>query len=143
MTQRDIQIGGARWVFLASGRSGYTILRMDRQPKSKRIGRPPYREPADRTRPLAACVNAKDRLEIEMKAAEVGMSVSAYLRAAALNAPSRSRRELRLIAGLSEIRDELDAIARILDTDASERVADARRKLAALSQCVVALGVKP
>ena len=87
---------------------------MDTQAKVKRIGRPPYRDPAERTRTLGVCVSTKDRLVIEARAAEVGMSVSAYVRASALAVPARSKREVQLIADLGAVGEAVAAVIEAL-----------------------------
>ena len=51
-------------------------------------------EAKDRHRPLKAFVSPAERLAIETKAEEAGLTVSAYLRAAALGLKIKSTREL-------------------------------------------------
>lgn len=60
-------------------------------------------EARDRLRPLKVFVTPGERLAIETKAAEAGLSVSAYLRAAALGAQIHSALDQKAILSLLRI----------------------------------------
>ena len=60
-------------------------------------------EPKDRQRPLKAFVSPQEREAIAAKAAEAGLTVSAYLRAAALGTKIKSAADQRAILELLEL----------------------------------------
>ena len=60
-------------------------------------------EPRDRQRPLKVFVNPEERLAIETKASAAGLSVSAYLRAAALGLKVDSALDQKAILGLLQV----------------------------------------
>ncbi|MBI4723988.1 MAG: hypothetical protein HY765_03025 [Rhodomicrobium sp.] len=60
-------------------------------------------EPKDRTRPLKAFVSPEERLAIETKASAAGLSVSAYLRAAALGLKIESVHDQKAILALLQL----------------------------------------
>ncbi len=60
-------------------------------------------EPRDRDRPLKAFVSPEERLAIEAKANAAGLSVSAYLRAAALGLKIESAHDQHAILALLKL----------------------------------------
>lgn len=63
---------------------------------------------------LEVWVTPAERAEIESRAAEAGLSVSAYLRAAGLNHPIRSVYDLRAVADLGKVNGDLGRVAGLL-----------------------------
>jgi hypothetical protein len=60
-------------------------------------------EPRDRQRPLKAFVSPQERETVAAKAAEAGLTLSAYLRAAALGTKIESAADQRAILALLQI----------------------------------------
>jgi hypothetical protein len=60
-------------------------------------------EPRDRTRPLKTFVSPKERVAIETRAQAAGLSVSAYLRAAALGVRLTSVHDQKAILALLQL----------------------------------------
>ena len=56
----------------------------------------------------------EERAEIAARAAEAGLSVSAYLRAAGLNHPVRSVLDLRAVADMGRVNGDLGRVAGLL-----------------------------
>jgi len=63
---------------------------------------------------LEVWVTPEERAEIAARAAEAGLSVSAYLRAAGLNHPVRSVLDLRAVADMGRVNGDLGRVAGLL-----------------------------
>jgi hypothetical protein len=63
----------------------------------------PRTQPRDRARPMMVYVNDEEREQIERAAADAGLTVSSYLRAAGLGRAPRSVLDLRAVETLAEI----------------------------------------
>lgn len=68
----------------------------------------------ERGRPLKIYVSAEDRAEIEQRAADARLTVSAYLRAVALNHKIRSVYDLDAVADLVRVNGDLGRVAGLL-----------------------------
>lgn len=79
----------------------------DETPKKTRGGRP-------RGRPIDVWVTPEERAEIAERAAQAGLSSSAYLRAAGLNHSIRSVYDLQAVAELGRINGDLGRVAGLL-----------------------------
>lgn len=64
--------------------------------------------------PIKIWVTLEERAEIEIRAAQTGLSVSAYMRAAGLNHPVRSVLDLKAVADLVRINGDLGRVAGLL-----------------------------
>ena len=64
--------------------------------------------------PIKVWVTLEERAEIEIRAAQTGVSVSAYMRAAGLNHPVRSVLDLKAVADLVRINGDLGRVAGLL-----------------------------
>lgn len=64
--------------------------------------------------PIKVWVTLEERTEIEIRAAQTGLSVSAYMRAAGLNHPVRSVLDLKAVADLVRINGDLGRVAGLL-----------------------------
>lgn len=64
--------------------------------------------------PIKIWVTLEERAEIEIRAAQTGLSVSAYMRAAGLNHPVRSVLDLKAVADLVRVNDDLGRVAGLL-----------------------------
>lgn len=71
-------------------------------------------EPRDRTRPVKAFVTPSERLTIEAKANAAGLSVSAYLRAAALGQRIESALDQRAILDLLKLNGDQGRLGGLL-----------------------------
>ncbi len=85
------------------------------------------REARERTRPLKIYVTARQREEIEARAASVGMSVSSFLGALGLNAPIRSRTDADAVLDLLRINGDLGRLGGLLELWLSERAGQGAR----------------
>ena len=76
----------------------------------------PESRPAARRKlpPIKVWVNEDERAEIADRAAQTGMSMSAYLLAAGLNHPIRSVLDLRAVAELGKVNGDLGRVAGLL-----------------------------
>ncbi len=79
------------------------------------------REAKDRHRPLKAFVSPAERLAIEAKASEAGLSVSAYLRAAALGLKIESTRDHEAILALIKLNADQGRLGGLLKLWLSSR----------------------
>ena len=64
--------------------------------------------------PIKVWVTLEERAEIEVRAAQTGLSVSAYMRAAGLNHPVRSVLDLKAVADLVRVNGDLGRVAGLL-----------------------------
>ena len=64
--------------------------------------------------PIKIWVTLEERAEIEIRAAQTGLSVSAYMRTAGLNHPVRSVLDLKAVADLVRINGDLGRVAGLL-----------------------------
>lgn len=64
--------------------------------------------------PIKVWVTLEERAEIEIRAAQTGLSVSAYMRAAGLNHPVRSVLDLKSVADLVRVNGDLGRVAGLL-----------------------------
>jgi hypothetical protein len=71
-------------------------------------------EPRDRINPLRVFVNAKERQAIQDRAKMTGMTVSAFLRAAAIGVPIKSVLDLEAIKVLSILHRDQVQLANLL-----------------------------
>ncbi len=78
-------------------------------------------EAKDRHRPLKAFVSPAERLAIETKASEAGLSVSAYLRAAALGLKVESTRDHEAILALIKLNADQGRLGGLLKLWLSSR----------------------
>ena len=78
-------------------------------------------EPKDRHRPLKAFVSPAERLAIEAKAKEAGLTVSAYLRAAALGLKIESTRDHEAILALIKLNADQGRLGGLLKLWLSSR----------------------
>ncbi len=78
-------------------------------------------KPKDRHRPLKAFVSPAERLAIEAKAKEAGLTVSAYLRAAALGLKVESTRDHEAILALIKLNADQGRLGGLLKLWLSSR----------------------
>jgi hypothetical protein len=72
------------------------------------------RSPVDREHPLKTFVSPEERLAIEGKAQAAGLTVSAYLRNAALSLPIRSTADQAAFLGLLKVNADLGRLGGLL-----------------------------
>jgi hypothetical protein len=72
------------------------------------------KEVRDRKRPLKVWVTAKERTDIETRAAGAGLSVSAYLRAAGMHHSLRSVYDLAAVEELAKVGADLGRLGGLL-----------------------------
>jgi hypothetical protein len=91
--------------------------------------------PRDRERPLKTFVSPDERLTIETNAQAAGLTVSSYLRSAALNRPIRSTADQQAFLGLLKVNADQGRLGGLLKLWLSTRpgqgarVSDVRRLL--------------
>ncbi len=99
------------------------------------MAKPVPQEPRERNRPLKAFVTPSERFKIETKANAAGLSVSAYLRAAALGQRIESALDQRAILALLKLNGDQGRLGGLLKLWLSTRAgegagaADVRRVL--------------
>jgi hypothetical protein len=71
--------------------------------------------------PIKVWVNEDERAEIADRAAQAGMSMSAYLLAAGMNHPIRSVLDLKAVADLAKVNGDLGRVAGLLKLWLAER----------------------
>lgn len=64
--------------------------------------------------PIKVWVNAKERNELESRAAQTGLSLSTYMKVAGLNQPVRVRADLLAVTDLVKVNTELGRLAEAL-----------------------------
>lgn len=82
----------------------------DRKRRTKKEGRRPRRE----VPPIKVWVTDDEKAEIADRAAQAGLSLSAYLLAAGLHHPIRSRVDLTAVSDLAKVNGDLGRVAGLL-----------------------------
>ena len=109
-TKRRRKPGKTTTPIRAIGRDGKGALMSDEEQKPKGKGRG--------TRPrgqrIEVWVNNDEKAELADRAAQSGLSLSAYMKAAGLNAPIRARADLSAVADLVRVNGDLGRVAGLL-----------------------------
>ena len=91
---------------------GSELKDMNAKERTRAVDAP--KQVRDRKRPLKVWVTAKERTDIEIRAAGAGLSVSAYLRATGMNHPLKSVYDLAAVEELAKVGADLGRLGGLL-----------------------------